>query len=290
MAVVAVSGATGFIGRHLIRSFAEAGWKVVGLCRRPERQSANDAVSFQRFDLSDSSASDLDLRGVDVLVHCALQPYRAGAKDSHSANVEGSRRLFEIARAHGVKKILFFSSIAARDGTSSPYGGDKLRIEQLLDADRDLIVRPGLVIGDGGVFRALYSSTRKFRAAPVIRGGRQPVYIIGIEDLCRALRDVIERDRRGTFLFAAREAVPNGTLYREIGRKAGVEVRLIPLPYRPTLWVLELVERLGIALPISSSSLKGVRNMRPVDFSAYQYPDVAIRPFAAVMSELRMSE
>jgi nucleoside-diphosphate-sugar epimerase len=289
MAVVAISGATGFIGRHLIPGFTQIGWTVVGLCRRPEGQSASDAVSFQRFDLSDLSTGNVDLRGVDVLVHCAVEPYRAGASRSQSANVDGSRRLFETARAQGVQKVVFFSSIAARDGTSSTYGGDKLRIEQLLDTDRDLIIRPGLVIGDGGIFRALYSSTRKFRVAPIIRGGRQPVYIIGIEDLGRALHDVIERDRHGTFLFASRDAVPNGTLYRAIGHKAGVEVRLIPLPYGPTLRMLEFVEYLGMTLPISSSSLKGVRNMRPVDFSAYQYPEVAIRPFAAVMNELQMS-
>ena len=93
----------------------------------------------------------------------------------------------------------------------------------------------------------------------------------------------------GNILFASRDPVPNGMLYKEIGRKAGVEVRLIPLPYGPMLWMLELVEYLGMTLPISSSSLRGVRNMRPVDFSACQYPDVAIRPFAAVMKDLRMS-
>jgi nucleoside-diphosphate-sugar epimerase len=290
MAVVAVSGATGFIGEHLIRSFAQSGWKVIGLCRRPEQQSASDTVSFRHFDLARAATGALDLRGVDVLVHCAIEPYRAGAKRFQSVNVDGSMRLFESARLHGVEKIVFFSSIAARDGTTSPYGGDKLHIEQLLDAKRDLIIRPGLVIGDGGIFRALYTSTRKFHVAPIIRGGQQPVYIIGIDDLGRALHEVVEHDRRGTFLFAARDPIPNGALYKAIGRKAGVEVHLIPLPYAPTVWLLDLVEKLGITLPISSSSLKGVRNMRPVDFSAYQYPDVVIRPFASVMNELQMSE
>jgi nucleoside-diphosphate-sugar epimerase len=289
MRVVAITGVTGFVGRHLAHTFVEAGWQVIGLCRRADEQPAADSISFRHFDLSDESFGNLDLHGVDVLIHCAVEPYRSRGRHSQSPNVEGSRHLFDVAHASGVKRRVFISSIAARDGTSSPYGGDKLAIENLLDAGRDLIIRPGLVIGDGGIFRSLYLSTRKYRMAPVFLGGLQPVYTIGMEDLGRALRDIIERDKVGTFVCAARDPVTTRSLYTQIGRKAGVEVHLIPLPYRPTLWMLETIESLGFALPISSSSLKGVRNMRPVDFRGYQYPDVTIQPFSAVISRLRMS-
>jgi nucleoside-diphosphate-sugar epimerase len=289
MRIAAISGVTGFVGRHLLQTFVENGWEVIGLCRHPEQQSAIDSVSFRYYDLSDASCG-LDLHGVDVLIHCAIESYRYRGKSSQSVNVDGSRRLFDTARKCGVKKIVFISSIAARDGTSSSYGDHKLLIESLLDNDRDLVIRPGLVIGDGGIFRALYASIRKFRVAPIFLGGLQPVYTIGVQNLGRALHDLMERDRAGTFVFASRDPVTTRSLYQEIARKAGVEVHLIPLPYRPTLWTLEIVEHLGFALPISSSNLKGIRNMRSVDFRSYQYPDVAIQSFASAMNGLRMSD
>lgn len=290
MRTVAISGVTGFVGRHLVHTFAEAEWKVIGLCRRPETQSPSNSISFRHFDLSDPSCGNLNLHGVDVLIHCAIEPYRNRRKQSQSANVAGSKQLFDTARACGVKKIVFISSIAARAGTSSPYGRDKLHIEGLLDTNRDLVIRPGLVIGDGGMFRALYSSIRKFRIAPVFLGGLQPVYTIGMHDFAGALYNLVEREKAGTYVIASRDPITMRSLYEQIARKAGVEVHLVPLPYHPTLWVLETFERLGFAPPISSSSVRGVRDMRRVDFRADQCPDVAIQPFASVIDGFRMSD
>ena len=146
MRTAAITGAAGFLGRHLLHAFASAGWRVIGLCRRPGEHAAAGSVSYAYFDLR--NAAEINLDGVDTLIHCAIEPYRRIGNPSASINVTGSSSLFERARSEGVRKIVFISSTASRAETQSEYGLEKFAVENLLDPHRDLTVRPGLVVID----------------------------------------------------------------------------------------------------------------------------------------------
>lgn len=284
---VALTGVTGFIGTYLSRAFRDAGWRVVGLCRIPEQQTPLEGVSYRPFDLHD--ASSVDLTGVDTLIHCAVEPYRRANAVTESVNVSGSRALFESARTQGVRKIVFMSSTTSRVGTRSPYGLDKFAVEGLLESARDIVIRPGLVVGDGGLFRAMYRSIRKVRAAPLFSGGGQPVYAVGIHDLTAAILRLVERDAAGTYVLAASEPVTMKSMYKRIARKAGVRVRLISLPYGLMLLALGLTERFGLTLPISTGSMKGVANMQRVDVPDYRDLGITIQPFSAALDAVEFS-
>lgn len=287
MRTAAITGAAGFLGRHLLHAFASAGWRVIGLCRRPGEHAAAGSVSYAYFDLR--NAAEINLDGVDTLIHCAIEPYRRIGNPSASINVTGSSSLFERARSEGVRKIVFISSTASRAETQSEYGLEKFAVENLLDPHRDLTVRPGLVVGDGGLFRAMYQSIRKTRVAPLFLGGEQPVYTVGIAALTAAIVRLVERDCAGTYVLAAPDPVSMRSLYEQIARKANVRVRLIPLPYVPLLRTLEIIERLGVSLPLSSGSMKGVASMQYVTVPIYQDLGVAIEPFPLALDAVHFT-
>ena len=285
---VAVTGVTGFVGNHVARAFIAAGWRTIGLCRQPARQAAVPGLEFRAFDLN--AASTVDLSGATLLVHCALEPYRDAGGDAESINVRGSRRLFENALVQGVERMAFISSIAAREGSSSDYGTDKLRIERFLDLNRDIVVRPGLIVGDGGLFRAMYLAIRKRGIAPLFFGGRSPVYTVGIDDLTRALVELVQNERHGLYVLAAPEPVSLKELYLQLARKCGVRVRLIPLPYAPVLFAVSLLERFGLTLPVSSGSIKGVAAMQQIEIPTYAGLDAEMRPLAPLLEGLSIAE
>lgn len=273
-----ITGATGFIGSALVSALSQAGWNVIALCRNPKAAAETGRVVYRRYKLGDA----LEYDG-DALVHCA---YESRDDREENVNVRGSAALIESARARGVPRILFLSSLAASNGAHSRYGEDKFRIEQMLDLRRDAIVRPGLVIGNGGLFGNMAAAIRRTHAAPVFRGGRQPVYTVALDDLCMALVRLIEAEATGAFTIAFPEPIALKDLLTRLGRRFGFDVQLIPLPYTATLRLIGLAEKFGLKLPISAESVRGIQNLRPLDIPSYSGLGITTKPFDAALQEM----
>ncbi|SIO16844.1 Nucleoside-diphosphate-sugar epimerase [Rhodovulum sp. ES.010] len=114
---VAVTGATGFVGRFFVEEALAAGERVTVLTRQPPPPGFfSDPVSHSPYALGDRP----DLSGYDAVVHCAFAHvpgrYRGGEGDDPEgfvrANLDGSLALFEAARAAGVGHVLLLSSRA----------------------------------------------------------------------------------------------------------------------------------------------------------------------------------
>jgi nucleoside-diphosphate-sugar epimerase len=115
-ATVAVTGATGFLGRYIVDVLFARGARVVGVVRNPERvpSLAARGVEFRRADLADRAALARGFAGVDALVsNAALFSLRNLNWDEHQrSNVAGTRNVFEAASDAGVRRIVHVSSVA----------------------------------------------------------------------------------------------------------------------------------------------------------------------------------
>lgn len=251
MRCIGVTGASGFVGSALCKTFAQRGWNVVALGR-----SGDGGYDFRRFDLATPVPPAL-LNGIDVLVHAA---YDMRASATH--NLKGTQNLFSAAASAGVRKIVFISSMAAGQSAASRYGREKYAAEQLLEPSRDLIVRPGLIIGEGGLYGSMYRLASRYRIVPLFAGGRQPVYVVAIGELCSAIADLVEAASSGVHAIAHDEPTPMVEIYREIERKARKKLLYVPLPLEPALAFVTLLERCGLRLPIDSERLNGLKNLQ----------------------------
>ncbi|MEL6287961.1 MAG: NAD-dependent epimerase/dehydratase family protein [Pseudomonadota bacterium] len=305
---VAITGATGFIGRAVVRAFAANGaWDVRALVRQ-DAPDLTGEVTAAGFNLSAGHAavsshvvgdlrepSDLPraLTGVDVLVHAAARAHvlsnTAGDPDAafHAANVQASVSLAEAARAVGVRRLIFLSSIGvhgdatARDTAiteQSPfspltaYTRSKLAAERALEALANetgielIVLRLPLVYGASD--RANGSDVPGNLArliAAVARGVPLPVAAIDNRRtlLDRAhLADAVVRcaeAREGhpitnrAFVIADAEDVSTPGLVRAIGEGLGRPSRSWPLS--PTLLRtgLAFVGRAAIARQLTGS-------------------------------------
>lgn len=165
--LVALTGATGFIGRHLLRSLTARGFRVRVLLRRPVEvpEGASGAVVG---DLTRPMNMAAALAGVDAVVHSAgLAHAMSGAPedDYRASNTEATRRLGEAAAKARVRRFVFLSSIRAQTGPSAvgivretdvpaptdAYGRSKRDAETALAAlGLDWVaLRPVLVYGEG---------------------------------------------------------------------------------------------------------------------------------------------
>ena len=207
---IALTGATGFIGRHLLRHLSARGYRVRVLLRRPVAvpEGASGAVVG---DLARPMNMAAALAGVDAVVHSAgLAHAMSGAPedDFRSSNTEATRTLAEAAQRARVRRFVFLSSIRAQSGPSAAgplaetdaptptdaYGRSKLAAEAALaETGLDWVaLRPVLVYGAGvkGNMQALLRLARSPYPLPLasLRGRRS---LISVASLSGAVETVL---------------------------------------------------------------------------------------------------
>ena len=111
-----VTGATGFLGNHVARQLVSAGHSVRVLVRRTSNLQALDGLAVERAvgDLQDLPSLDRAMKGVRRVFHAAAD-YRLWTKNPdeiYAINVEGTRRLLEVAGQAGVERVVYTSTVA----------------------------------------------------------------------------------------------------------------------------------------------------------------------------------
>lgn len=266
---ILVTGGTGFIGSRVTTLALERGMRVRVLARRewvgPPAVPLVDRV-FGRLP-HDVPARAFD--GCDAVVHCAVST--AGDVDvARAVNVAGTLALARGARDAGARAFVFLSSQSARDDTPSPYGRTKYEAEVALLADPSLhaiVLRPGLVCGDGGLFARLAATVRRAPITPLLAGDA-PVQPVWVDDLARAILSCVERpaDLEGRIhALGLADALSLHTFVGLVAEELGLRRRVAPLPAGPVALALRVVERAGLRLPISSVNVTGARHARASD-------------------------
>src|SRR5690625_1595092 len=124
---IAVTGATGFVGRVLVARMAAAGLRPQLLLRRDAADLEALASKVVRGDLRDPEALAALVEGADTLVHLGGLIAAARVRDFQAVNVEATAALARLARAAGVQRVLQVSSLAAREPQLSPYARSEER-------------------------------------------------------------------------------------------------------------------------------------------------------------------
>ena len=122
---VLVTGATGQLGRDFVRAALAAGHHVRALCRRERRDDST--VAWVKGDLVSGDGLSTACEGIDAIVHLASDPPNAAIAD-----VEGTRRLLDAARAAGVRHFVYMS-IAGIDRIPLEYYRHKLAVEKIVE-------------------------------------------------------------------------------------------------------------------------------------------------------------
>jgi nucleoside-diphosphate-sugar epimerase len=256
-ASVLVTGATGFIGRHLVARLAADGREVVALARRPSTD-APQGVRCRAGDVTDPSSITGAANGCDAVIHLVgLAHHVTGPPppeaDFMRVNENGTRTLLEEARRAGASRFVYMSSVKAaaeRSGdrplreTDPPapedaYGRSKLAAEELvLAAGRDgglqtAILRPPMVYGPGnrGNLPRLAELVR--RGLPLPFGGvGNARSMIFVDNLVDAILRILETPHPTPAIYYVADGAPISTpaLLASIGEAVGHPARLLNVP------------------------------------------------------------
>ena len=192
---VAVTGATGFVGKSLLPLLKAAGHDISILVRNPVSTQFDHDIRVVRGDLQNISALSELTQNADVVLHIAGVVSGVRRSDFMSANCDGTVALAKAAQANGVKRFVYVSSLAAREPELTAYGESKNAAEQALKAmagDMQLcILRPSAVYGPGDtatlpLLQALLSNTAFIPGSVDSRFA-----MVHVEDVARALLESV---------------------------------------------------------------------------------------------------
>lgn len=280
---VAVTGATGLLGKALCMHLAAEGWQVRAMARRGDDDlAALENVNQYHCDLPheiDPAAT----QGAHALIHCAYMTRFTTMEEARAVNEQGAAELLSLARAAGAR-FIFVSSNSARAEAHSYYARSKYAVEQTLDLGRDAVVRPGLILSDqGGLALRIAKLVKRLPLLPSFGSSGRKIQPVHIDDLCQAFSRMLEQDYHGLVTIADEDGVTMGELLKLMARALGVKRVIIPLPAAPFVVLLRMLEALGIKLPVSSENLKGLIGLKQQE-STSRAGDLGLRIRGAAQS------
>ena len=281
MKTVLITGANGFIGSALMRAFAANGWRAIG-AGRSQPPELPEGAEWRAYDLAWTTLPDEFFDGVDAIVHGAMMKRTAGDR-SFDINVAAGKLLLDRAQQRGIDRVAFLSSLAAHDGALSDYGKHKYVLERHFDRRNALVIRPGLVIGNGGLFASMADYLRSHRFVPLIGGGKQPLQTIYIDDLTAIVAEAIEGNLRGTLTAAEREPVTYRRFYEELGEGIGVKPIFVRVPFWAVEGCLTTATLLHLKLPVDRDNLLGLKSMQADE--GLRYASLPVRAYGAAIAK-----
>jgi NADH dehydrogenase len=257
--IITVFGGSGFVGRHVVRALAKAGYRVRVASRRPH--IAQDLrvmgvvgqVQLVQANLRVPASVERALDGASGVVNLVGVLNESGRQTFTRLHAQGARTVAEAAAAAGVSKFVHISAIGADASSPSRYARTKAEGEAFVrDAlPSATVLRPSIVFGtDDGFFNMFAGMARWVPALPLFGGGKTRFQPVFAGDVAEAVLAAFEReDTAGqTYELGGPGIYTFADLMRFILREIDRPRLLLPVPWAIGS-VIAMLSEMAAALP-----------------------------------------
>ncbi len=204
--LVTVFGASGFLGRYVIRALTARGWRVRAAVRNPhtahELKVIGDVgqVQLMQANLRFPSSVARAVEGADAVINLVSILFESGRQTFETLNVDGPNSIGEACIAAGVTNVAHVSAMGANDKSASDYARTKREGEialrnHILTVD---IFRPSIIFGPEDEFFNRFASLTSFAPAlPLLGGGKTKLQPVFVEDVAAAIAISVTRGTKG---------------------------------------------------------------------------------------------
>lgn len=227
--IVAVTGATGFVGRAVVDRAAGAGLSLRALTRRAQPSRAGITWIAGALDKPDSLATLVE--GADAVLHIAGVVSAPDRDGFVAGNIDGTRAMVAAAKAAGIRRFVHVSSLSAREPKLSVYGWSKRQAEDVVsESGLDwTIVRPSGIYGPHDTEWLDVFRTAKLGLAFMPPPGQ--LSLIAVEDFARLLTTLVATDGpRAVLEVDDGQVLTHAELAAAMGAAVGRRVMTLHLP------------------------------------------------------------
>ena len=239
--LVTVFGASGFLGRYVIRELTARGWRVRAAVRNPhtahELKVIGDVGQVQlmqaniRFPKSVARA----VEGSDAVINLVSILFESGRQTFEALNVNGADSIGEACAAAGVTNVAHVSAIGADTDSASYYARTKREGEIALQSHVPTldVFRPSVIFGPEDEFFNRFAGLTAFAPAlPLIGGGKTKLQPVFVEDVAAAIAIAVTRGTTGeTYELGGPQTYSFKALMKFILETIGKKRFLAPVPW-----------------------------------------------------------
>ena len=201
--IATIFGATGFIGRHLIRRLTEKDFRIIVATRSPylhgylKPLGDPGQIDLERVNLFDEKTLKVLLKNSNVVVNLVGILYETRKQKFENIHSKFPELLSKLCNEHGIEKFIHLSALGINEDVKSMYMRTKLQGEKniLNNFDNSIILRPSIVFGPEDKFFNQFASLSQFLPfLPLIGGGQtkfQPIYV---GDVAKAIATILETE------------------------------------------------------------------------------------------------
>lgn len=261
---IAITGGTGFVGRHLADSLAREAHEVAIVGR--------SATGVGACSVDDEPALRRAFEGCDAVAHCAGINREIGRQTYRNVHVRGTRAVVRAAEAVGARKIVLLSFLRARPACGSAYHESKYAAEEIARASKLdwTIVRSGVIYGRGDhILDHLSHALHTFPVFGLVGFRDRPIAPVAVADVVRILKASLVEGALSRMRVAVvgPEVIPLGEAVRRVAEVLSKKPVYVRLP----IWSHYLLARvfdLAMKVPLVSAAqvrilLEGVAEPSP---------------------------
>jgi len=236
---ILVTGATGFVGGHVVHALRARELPVRALVRDRSRASRLTAwgVDLVQGDITDSAALRAACSGADAIVHL-VAIIKGSRSDFERVMAQGTRGLVAAAQDAGVRRIVLASALGLNERSKDavPYFAAKWEMERAVRESglEHVIFRPSFVFGkDGGVLPTFVRLARWAPVTPIVGPGTQRLQPIWVDDVAEYYARALDLPQAtdGTFEIGGPEALTWNDFWERLKRVLGVRRPSVHVPF-----------------------------------------------------------
>ncbi len=226
---ILLTGASGFIGHHILRRLEQQNHHIIACCRHPEKlifKSENTQILQLNYtDMSNISDWLPYLKNIDAVINCVGIIVESKGQSFQTLHAQVPTALFKAVAQTGVNKIIQISALGADDSAHSAYHLSKKSADDALRKSNVdwYVLQPSIVYGDGAQSMALFHALAALPIHALIDGGEQLMQPVHVSDIATTIIQCLKIDAptRLTLPLVGSEAISFKNLLEQLRQRLG---------------------------------------------------------------------